>query len=857
MKGGSVTPIAILVAQTKQDILAESIAEGIKRSIDVDLACERVILIHELFALLSESKNPPNIVILVGSDKELAEYSNELLASYPYIVVARIVVGSELVHIDLRQVDLQELILSVCGLFRRHAASSEQRSTQYKLVPNHFATAKGDVRMGLVEIKRQHTVLGKAMVWLDALLRLQLERTSGPGNDLPGLSVSRITIESLLQCDSSEINANLEEQQHSVDSAGNELILAIKEAQSSEEPLAALCKGLELSSVETQAFVLCLAPELDSKYERIFGFIHDNLAQKNATLGLIALLLDEALQTRIALANSSLFKRWRLLGTQGDCFPHGDEPLRVDPDLISWIFGNRSAILHDAELAGLVIPKPWAGADWLEDLVDVQFAHTLKKILGSDHNRPYWVVLEGNDASVWRAILENSAGELETPLLRISLAALDGLDANAIDQYLVRLGWAVRLTGAIPAIDAYDMASSSASIRTVKRVVDIFNDTKRTCVFIVRDIIHVLDALPGDDYQLCQRNTLPNSPPVTAFVKASAESGLSLANTNSELLASAYPLPLDGIGRAVRLAVARGANARQSVGQQAKLLADACREVACPQLPRFATLLEPSFRLDEVVLPSSQRRQLDDIVSHVLHARKVLNHWGFDAQLPYGKGIAALFTGPSGTGKTMAARAIAHALQRSVFAVDLSKVVSKYIGETEKNLDMVFLEAERAGAILLFDEADALFGKRSEVKDAHDRYANIETAYLLQRMEAFSGVAILTSNIGQSLDQSFLRRLRVSIVFPFPDASAREKIWRQCLPPEAPLAEDLDLGFLAHRVEITGGDIRVITLNAAFAAAAEGESVPISLSHILRATHAEALKLGMPRLARELAEQAA
>lgn len=255
------------------------------------------------------------------------------------------------------------------------------------------------------------------------------------------------------------------------------------------------------------------------------------------------------------------------------------------------------------------------------------------------------------------------------------------------------------------------------------------------------------------------------------------------------------------------------------------------------------------------MLPSDRRQQLDDIVSHVLHAGTVLNTWGFGAQLPYGRGVTALFTGPSGTGKTMAAQAIGKALKRTVFAVDLSRVVSKFIGETEKNLDAVFVEAERVGAVLLFDEADALFGKRSEVKDAHDRYANIETAYLLQRMEAFSGLAILTSNFGQNLDSAFLRRLRFAVEFPRPDAAAREKIWRQCLPQEAPLAEDLDLHFLARRVEITGGNIRQITLRAAFSAAAEGE--PINLNHILNATRAEVLKLGMPGLARELSDQAA
>lgn len=852
-------PYFVIVVQTTEDILAESIAEGIKRKSNVEMVSERVVLIEELFTLLREIKNPPNIVILVGTDKELAEYSKELLDKYPSMIVARILIGDKAVHMDIHQVDLDELIMSVCDLSRRHVGSQEHRLTEYKAVENHFTGSKDNVRLGLMEIKddkRNHLTLEKAVIWLDALLSLKLERSPVPENDLPGLSVSRATIKNLLSDDSCKANVNLDRDQLSVDSASSELIISIKEADPSKDPLAALCKGLNLSSLEINAFVLCLAPELHSKYERIFGFMHDNLAQRNATLGLIASLMGDSLQTRINLANTSLFKRWRLLGTHEESLPHGDEPLRVAPELVSWILGNRKAILQNAQIAGLILPEPWEGSAWLDDMADKQLANTLEVILHAKQKCPHWIVLEGNDGAVCRAILENATEKLTTPLLRISLLAFDGLDANTIDQQLIRLVWAVRVMGSIPAIDAYEMAGACA-IHTIKRMVDIFNDESRTCVLIVRDIIHVLDALPVDNYQLFHRKTVPNSPAVNAFAKASAESGLSLAEIDSERLASAYPLPLDGIGRAVRLAVTRGANAGQSLKQQMKSLTDACRNVSSPDLPKFATQLEPSFKLDDVVLPTDRRQQLEDLVAHVLYARKVLSQWGFDAQLPYGKGVAALFTGPSGTGKTMAARAIGHVLQRSIFSVDLSRVVSKYIGETEKNLDMVFLEAEKAGAILLFDEADALFGKRSEVKDAHDRYANIETAYLLQRMEAFAGLAILTSNFGQNLDQAFLRRLRFCIDFPKPDMAAREKIWRQCFPLEAPLAEDIDFNFLARRIEITGGNIRQITLKAAFAAAAEGENVQISLRHILYATRAEVLKLGMPSLARELTDKAA
>ena len=406
-----------------------------------------------------------------------------------------------------------------------------------------------------------------------------------------------------------------------------------------------------------------------------------------------------------------------------------------------------------------------------------------------------------------------------------------------------------------PVVDAFEAVNKTTSAHMLQRVVEALGDLPQPCVLIIPDIANAIDALPAGDYHLLQQNTSALSPRAATFAAATKESGLNLADTDSARLALASPLALDGLDRAVRLAVARGASACLPAEGQAAIFAEACRIVACPELPRFATRLEPSFRLDEVVLPPEQRQQLDDIVSHVLYAKTVLDDWGFAAQLPYGKGVAALFSGPSGTGKTMAARAIGHSLERSVFSVDLSRVVSKYIGETEKNLDAVFIEAERAGAILLFDEADALFGRRSEVKDAHDRYANIETAYLLQRMEAFTGLAILTSNFGQNLDRAFMRRLRFVVPFPFPDSAARENIWRQCLPPQAPLAAEIDFHYLSRRVKITGGNIRQITLQAAFAAAAEGKA--IGMEHILRSTRCELMKLGMPGIERELAERAA
>jgi hypothetical protein len=244
----------------------------------------------------------------------------------------------------------------------------------------------------------------------------------------------------------------------------------------------------------------------------------------------------------------------------------------------------------------------------------------------------------------------------------------------------------------------------------------------------------------------------------------------------------------------------------------------ACRAQATPNLGQLACLIEPSYGWDDIVLPDGLMAQLREIAAHIRGSQVVLEQWGFAKKFPYGRGVTGLFHGGSGTGKTMAVSVIAADLALDLYKIDLSMVVSKYIGETEKNLNRVFAEAQDSNAILFFDEADALFGKRSEVKDAHDRYANIETSYLLQRMEEHSGVVILASNMKHNMDEAFVRRMRFILRFPLPSEEDREKIWRGAFPQEAPLGEDVDFSWLARKLKITGGYIKNISLRAAFLA---------------------------------------
>jgi SpoVK/Ycf46/Vps4 family AAA+-type ATPase len=250
----------------------------------------------------------------------------------------------------------------------------------------------------------------------------------------------------------------------------------------------------------------------------------------------------------------------------------------------------------------------------------------------------------------------------------------------------------------------------------------------------------------------------------------------------------------------------------------------------------------PRYGWDDIVLPGDQLSILHEIIDTVCGRPKVLEEWGVGEKLAPSSGVTVLFSGPPGTGKTMAAQIIAKGLGLDLFKIDLSSIVSKYIGETEKNMERIFSEAESSNAILFFDEADALFGKRSEVRDSHDRYANIEISYLLQRMEAYDGVTILATNLRANLDEAFTRRLQFAVNFPFPDEADRLRIWKALFTSKLPCEPDIDLPLLAHRFRLAGGNIRNIIVNAAYLASADGGRV--TMEHLFHSTHREYQKLG-------------
>jgi SpoVK/Ycf46/Vps4 family AAA+-type ATPase len=318
--------------------------------------------------------------------------------------------------------------------------------------------------------------------------------------------------------------------------------------------------------------------------------------------------------------------------------------------------------------------------------------------------------------------------------------------------------------------------------------------------------------------------------------------GTQIAEHELDGLAGRFRLTPDQIADAVEAAANAARRRRLAAEPTVEELYAAARNRSDASLAGVARKIEPSHSWDQLALPDETSELLHDMCRQIVERHQVLDEWGFGRRFTLGKGVSGLFTGPSGTGKTTAADIIANELGLDLFKIDLSGVVSKFIGETEKNLDRIFRAAENGNAILFFDEADAIFGKRSEVRDSHDRYANIEIAYLLQQMEQYEGVAILATNLRQNMDEAFCRRLQFIVEFPFPDEEQRARIWPLLFPDECERDKTIDFDLFAHQFRITGGSIKNIVLGAAFLAA--GDRAPVGTPHLLRALRREYQKMG-------------
>lgn len=829
--------INVLVASTSPDIKAEVIAESVAACQDMNLVERRCVTMAEAGAVLqSVASSGPCALVLVGRSIRTNEVAQRWLAERDDLVVMLVDIVDDIVRIGygLRDPRIDTLLTALRELVEHFGAESRERvaSIQLRLPESAREDSTQSYRLAA-----QRPLLQASINWVHALLRCAVAGVSDENGDVHGFSVTRATLLQALDAPSGHVCGD---EQRALPEAAAALDSALAAAGATAEPLSAAAQVFGLGRLEFRMMILTLAPELDFRFQRCLGFLLDEMGRRVGTLGLYSSLLGMTAREGSEL-NGEAFARWLVFEGYAGRPAAADEPLRLDPFLAQWLLGERLALANDPRVRRTLRLVPWPGASLLEHQT-AGAASLIEKF-----HRPgaaQWLLLNGADPAAWRALLELGGDNKKVKLMRVEVPRLAGLDVIEIEECARRLGRMARLSGDLLVLDAAKADGTEAEDDWLRLFLYRLCKTGCRAAVICRAEARLVRLLGTIAYELVPEPALPMSARAGAVrAAAAAGAGVDLTEDSAEVLANRYPLHIDGLEHAMRLARSRPKNSDTGEAPLERLTS-ACKELASEGISQLVDRLEPVFSLDEVVLPPDRKQQLAEIVDHVRLAPRVLDGWKFREQLPYGRGVAALFFGSSGTGKTMAALGVARQLGIQLLRLDLSRVVSKYIGDTEKNLDRVFTDAQRSGAAILIDEADALMGKRSEVKDAHDRYANIEVAYLLQRLEAFEGLAILTTNMRRNLDPAFLRRLRFIIDFPKPDVEARERIWRQCLPRESHALDDGEFRQLARRLDLTGGQIRQITLRAAFSAAAA--NVQIRLEHISYAAGAELAKHGMP-----------
>jgi transposase-like protein len=579
---------------------------------------------------------------------------------------------------------------------------------------------------------------------------------------------------------------------------------------------------LELEPLDAALLELCAAPVLDARYGRLIGYLHDDLTRRLPSPRLLARLLGADADEQRVLARLAADAPLRRGGAlvmldESEATPAVDRQLALDDQLAGVLLGaslGTSAIAHEVREVAL-------------EAVPVREPETIRRVaetIAAAAGLP--VLCAGPDAE---QVLAQALGR--------GLVVLDAARLGD-ERLLARARLRATLSGARLAIAGLDDLAPAERVRLHGSIVTL-GDPPLLCASRPR----VPRALSGLSHL-----TAIVAPPEEAE-RARLWAAYVPESATSEV-AGAFSLSSEQIRQAARLAGAEARRAHHPLASQEDLQL-AARRVARRDLEAQAQLLRAPYTWGDLVLADEELELLRSIAVHLRHRSLVLDTWGFGRRVAPEAGLKILFAGESGTGKTMACQVIANTLGLDLYRVDLSRTVSKFIGETEKNLAGLFNAAEDANAVIFFDEADALFGKRSAVSDAHDRYANIEVAYLLQRIEEFTGAVVLATNLRHDIDQAFLRRLDFVVDFPLPDRARRRLLWERHFPDQAPLADDIDLDVLADH-NLPGGSIRNCVLRAAFAAAQDGRE--ISLVHLEQAVRLEQRKLGRLAITPAIAE---
>ncbi len=611
--------------------------------------------------------------------------------------------------------------------------------------------------------------------------------------------------------------------------------------------LKSLAEIFGLSEFEWWAFIVCLAPAMDLRYERIYGYLQDDVTRVQPGTDLIlALLLPEGLGRLDYLHLFEQHAPLRLFRLLLPLEENGRQPnslrqaFQVSPAVVSWLLGAYSSRAGSSGLEYTPlngdIPEELAAAVF--DLENMPSADVFNSI------HPL-VCLYGEDLMQQDVVVRQLSTALHKSLLKLKIPPECKLDF-ALEQLYPAVRDA-RMLGALLNIQGADVFIDRDGC-LISEAFEILRLLDDSIVLISKQPFRLSDEMMGNDYPLMRIHIkrLSTSDRINLWDTMLEGVTDELPPQMIEALAGQFVLTTGQIVAAASAAMTQALQEGRLL--QSDDLFEAARFHSGHHLAGLAHKIEPRYSWGDLVLPETPITMLNELVSMVKSRPRVLEEWGLGRKLTSSLGVSALFTGPPGTGKTLAAQIIANELGIDLYRIDLSTIVSKYIGETEKNLEQIFNEAQTSNAILFFDEADAIFGKRSEVKDAHDRYANIEVGYLLQRMEAYDGVAILATNLRANLDEAFTRRLQFIINFPFPEEEYRLRIWDVLIPPELPRADDLDLKLMAKRFKLAGGSIRNSIVSAAFAAAEEsqpqGGSGCLKMSHLMHGVQRELQKMG-------------
>lgn len=698
---------------------------------------------------------------------------------------------------------------------------------------------------------------------IDLKIRARVSRSREAGESkepYEGLFISELEVESLLsepfglgnRDRRSQEPAQEQQEQESPDLSALEQEIAKRRAESRrlgiELRLDTLADLFHLTPFDADVLLVCLVHEIDLRYERIYAYLQDDVTKRRPSVDLVLSLLSGYFEDRIAARErfshmAPLFHH-RLVSLiedpAGSASPLLARFLKADDRVVDYLLGSD---VVDGRLRHHVATTTTAAE--LEALpVAVETMDRLSRLVGSgtSGNADRIFYFQGPYGVGKRATAEALCRMCRCSLLEIDGASL--LDARDVDLPLVMdlIEREAKLQNAALYWSSFDRLLADDMVNRFDCVVRMLKARRGLTVLAGGDAWEPNDRLRGKIFNRLEFSRPGYSERMALWKRALVDTPVDV-EVDLEALAGQFRLTggqiADSVNTGRNLACWRDPE-NGVVGTED--LRTAARLHSNRKLASLAQKIVPRYRWNDIVLPLGRLRQLQDIFDAAKCSPVVYGAWGFGEKLSLGKGLSVLFSGPSGTGKTMAAEILAGSLGLDLYKIDLSSLVSKYIGETEKNLARVFAEAETANAILFFDEADALFGKRSEVRDAHDRYANIEISYLLQRMEAYEGLVILATNLSKNMDEAFIRRLHFVVEFPFPSAADRRRIWDGVWPANTPRCPDLDLDLIARRFEFTGGNIKNIALAAAFMAAADGGT--IGLDHLLRATQREYQKLG-------------